>query len=95
MDFKVWLGETKCRFATLQDHEKTEALQNLLDLCGSEQLSYLVQVYLPSSCIVDFFSALPNELSYKIINYLDTPSAFKSRLVSYHVCWGIDFGGCV
>jgi hypothetical protein len=74
MDFKVWLGETKCRFATLQDHEKTEALQNLLDLCGSEQLSYLVQVYLPSTCIVDFF------LKKLFVNYTEYMSNLNTKI---------------
>lgn len=82
MEFQAWLEEVKCKFASLQEHEKTETLQHLLDLCGSEQLSYLVQVYLPSTCQVDFFAALPKELSYKIINYLDSRSAFNTRLVN-------------
>lgn len=82
MDFKDWLESTKGRFSSLCDKEKTETLQHLLELCGSEQLSFLVQVYLPTTCQVDFFAVLPNELSHKIINYLDVSSAFNSRLVS-------------
>ncbi|CAG2189791.1 unnamed protein product [Mytilus edulis] len=82
MDFKDWLESTKGRFSSLCDKEKTETLHHLLELCGSEQLSFLVQVYLPTTCQVDFFAVLPNELSHKIINYLDVSSAFNSRLVN-------------
>lgn len=81
MDFNDWLESTKEIFSSLDDQKKNETIQHLLHLCGSEQLSYLVQVYLPNTCQIDFLAALPEELSYKIINYLDVESAFSSRLV--------------
>lgn len=80
--FSTWLSSTKEQFKALTEREKTETLGELLKLCGSEQLLFLMQSYLPSNCRIDFLSRLPSEICDKIVCYLDDRSVYNCCLVS-------------
>ncbi|KAK3093510.1 hypothetical protein FSP39_016612 [Pinctada imbricata] len=70
-DFKDWLTSLTESFKSLTPGQKTDTLKALLDQCGSEQLCYLTQVYLPTVCQVDFIALLPREVAVKVLKYLD------------------------
>ncbi|OWF54087.1 F-box/WD repeat-containing protein 2-like [Mizuhopecten yessoensis] len=81
-DFSKWLNSTKEHFKTLNEAEKTQTLAELLQLCGPEQLLFLTQTYLPLNCRIDFLTCLPNEISERILCYLDVNSVHSCCLVS-------------
>lgn len=56
-------------------------LQGILSQCCFPQLSYLATT-VRDLIRIDFISALPNEISYKILCYLDTTSLCKAAQVS-------------
>jgi F-box/WD-40 domain protein MET30 len=56
-------------------------LQGILTQCCFPQLSYLSNA-VRDLIRIDFFTALPNEISFKILSYLDTTSLCKAAQVS-------------
>ncbi|XP_033750739.1 F-box/WD repeat-containing protein 2-like [Pecten maximus] len=82
-DFSKWLNSTKEHFKkALTEAEKTQTLDELLQLCGPEQLLFLTQTFLPLNCKIDFLTCLPNEISDQILCYLDATSVYSCCLVS-------------
>ncbi|XP_069137999.1 F-box/WD repeat-containing protein 2-like [Argopecten irradians] len=91
-EFRKWLNSTKEKFQVLTEAEKTETLDELLQLCGPEQLLFLTQTYLPLNCKVDFLTRLPTEVSDQILYYLDVKSVHSCCLVSKS--WNLCVNSC-
>ncbi|KAK9465823.1 quinon protein alcohol dehydrogenase-like superfamily [Lipomyces arxii] len=68
-------------FSAAPAQERNLMLKGLLSQCCSPQLSY-VSAMLHELIRIDFVSALPPEISYKILCYLDASSLCKAAQVS-------------
>ncbi|KAK9457635.1 quinon protein alcohol dehydrogenase-like superfamily [Dipodascopsis uninucleata] len=69
-------------FSAAPAYERNLILQGILSQCCSPQLSY-VSSMLRDLNRIDFVSALPSEISFKILCYLDASSLCKAAQVSH------------
>lgn len=82
-EFNHWLDSLVTKFTTLSEDQKTRTLKAILEVCGCEQLTYLTQIFIPTSCQIDFISHLPNDVVIKILKYLDGDSLKQCRKVRF------------
>ncbi|KAK3943070.1 WD40-repeat-containing domain protein [Diplogelasinospora grovesii] len=71
-DEEVFLSELRQHFIKRSHAQKTRLLADLLNLCNSQQLSYVHQFVSPL-LKKDPFTSLPDELCLRILSFIDDP----------------------
>lgn len=80
-DFEKWLQKICENFSELTDLEKNATIDQLIKLCGPEQL-HLLSTKLELLVKRDFLRSLPLELCFHILKWLDPKSLSNCCLVS-------------
>lgn len=80
-DFEKWLQKTCMKFSELSDLQKNATIDQLIRVCGPEQL-HLLSTKLEILVKRDFLKSLPLELCYHILKWLDTKSLCNCCKVS-------------
>ncbi|KAI1770080.1 sulfur controller 2 [Hypoxylon cercidicola] len=70
-------------FSNAPDKERRILIDGILARCCFAQLSH-VSTSIKALIRIDFLTVLPNELSYRILRYLDTTSLCRAAQVSQH-----------
>ena len=79
--FEFWLKKLCDSFFALTDLQKNKTMDNLIRICGPEQLRFL-STKLEILIKRDFLKSLPLELSFHVLKWLDPVSLCRCCLVS-------------
>lgn len=80
-DFKIWLEKLCDSFSRLTDAQKNTTMEQLIKLCGPDQLRFL-STKLEVLVKRDFLKCLPLELCFHVLKWMEPISLCRCCLVS-------------